>query len=45
MRGRGIVNSKDGLISNNTLANYMHIHVASYPKFAANFTRAALECG
>ncbi|MGL4669678.1 MAG: cobyrinate a,c-diamide synthase [Methanobacteriaceae archaeon] len=42
-RGRGIANSKDGIIIKNTLANYIHIHACSHPNFASNFTRNVAE--
>lgn len=37
LRGEGIVNSADGLMKNNTLASYMHIHVAAHPTLASCF--------
>lgn len=43
IRGRGIVNNKDGIMINNTLANYIHIHACSHPNFASNFTRNVVE--
>ncbi|KZX16374.1 cobyrinic acid A,C-diamide synthase [Methanobrevibacter cuticularis] len=42
-RGRGILNNKDGLAINNTLANYIHIHACSCPNFAYNFTKNVSE--
>lgn len=38
LRGKGIVNNMDGLISKNLLASYIHIHACSHPNFAYNFT-------
>ena len=43
LRGRGIVDSLDGITSGSSLASYIHIHAASCPQFAANFTRNAWE--
>jgi len=43
LRGRGIQDNKDGLIEKNTVASYIHTHVAAYPLFASNFTRNAAE--
>jgi len=40
-RGKGILDSYDGIILKNTLANYIHIHVLSYPNFARNFILSA----
>ena len=36
-RGRGIENCRDGIISNNTVAGYTHIHFASNPKIPVRF--------
>jgi cobyrinic acid a,c-diamide synthase len=41
LRGKGIDGSLDGLMSKNTVASYIHTHVAACPQFAANFTRNA----
>jgi cobyrinic acid a,c-diamide synthase len=41
IRGTGIFGSNDGLMAKNTLANYVHTHVAACPQFALNFTRNA----
>ena len=38
-RGRGIINSRDGLCVGNTLANYLHLHACSCPNLAYNFTK------
>lgn len=43
LRGRGIMDSMDGITSGSALASYVHIHAASCPTFAANFTRNAWE--
>ncbi len=43
LRGRGIINNQDGLMSKNTLASYIHTHTAAYPSFASNFTISARE--
>ena len=43
LRGRGIEGSMDGLMSKNTVASYVHMHVAACPQFASNFTRSAGE--
>jgi cobyrinic acid a,c-diamide synthase len=41
LRGRGVVDSRDGLISKNTLASYVHTHVAACPTFASRLVKAA----
>ncbi|MDR2966649.1 MAG: Ni-sirohydrochlorin a,c-diamide synthase [Methanobacteriaceae archaeon] len=43
LRGRGIANNKDGIVLNNTLANFIHIHACSCPNFAYNFTKNVTE--
>ncbi len=43
LRGRGIQDEKDGLMDKNTVASYIHTHVAAYPLFASNFARNAAE--
>lgn len=43
LRGRGIINNQDGLMSENTIASYIHTHTAAYPSFASNFTISAGE--
>ncbi len=43
LRGRGIIDSKDGIMSKNTLASYVHTHAAACPGFASNLTRNAWE--
>lgn len=41
LRGRGITGSEDGLMENNTVASYVHTHVAACPQFGLNFARNA----
>ncbi len=41
LRGRGVVDSRDGLMSKNTLASYVHTHVAACSTFASRLVRAA----
>lgn len=43
LRGKGIVDKKDGLMAHNTVASYIHTHTAAYPEFASNFTKSARE--
>lgn len=43
LRGRGINDGKDGLMAKNTVASYIHTHVAACPYFASNFARSAGE--
>jgi cobyrinic acid a,c-diamide synthase len=43
LRGRGITDSKDGLMSKNTVASYVHTHVATCLQFASKFTQSAVE--
>ncbi len=43
LRGKGIMNTNDGIMDNNTLASYVHTHTASYPTFASNFIQHAAE--
>ncbi len=42
-RGRGVMDSMDGLMSNQTLASYVHTHVAACPTFATQMVKSALE--
>lgn len=42
-RGRGIINSLDGIKLGNTLATYIHVHACSNPNFAYNFTKNISE--
>ena len=39
LRGKGITNSMDGLMEKNTVASYVHTHVAACPQFGLNFTK------
>ena len=43
LRGRGVVDSMDGLMSKNTLASYVHTHVAACPTFASRLVKTAAE--
>lgn len=43
LRGRGIEDQHDGLMEKNTLASYLHTHVAACPSFPTNFTSIAAE--
>lgn len=43
LRGRGVTGSMDGLMSKNTLASYVHTHVAACPSFASKLVKSALE--
>lgn len=43
LRGEGSYNNQDGFIEKNTLASYVHTHVAAMPDFGSNFTRSAKE--
>ncbi len=43
LRGRGILDAKDGLMSKNTVASYVHTHAAACPGFASNLARNAWE--
>ena len=45
LRGKGSYNNMDGFMEKNTLASYVHTHVAAMPDFAANFTISAKELG
>ncbi len=40
-RGRGIDGEYDGVVKKNTLANYIHIHVLSYPTMVRRFVQFA----
>jgi cobyrinic acid a,c-diamide synthase len=39
LRGKGISKSQDGLMEKNTVASYVHTHVAACPQFGLNFTK------
>lgn len=41
LRGKGITGSEDGLMENNTVASYVHTHVAACPQFGMNFAKSA----
>jgi len=41
LRGTGILGLEDGLMDKNTIASYIHTHIAACPQFALNFTRSA----
>jgi cobyrinic acid a,c-diamide synthase len=45
LRGKGIFASQDGLMENNTVASYVHTHVATCPQFGLNFTKNAYSHG
>ena len=40
-RGKGVDGTHDGIVKDNTLANYMHVHVLSYPQMVNNFLAVA----
>ena len=42
-RGKGSYNNLDGFIEKNTLASYVHTHVAAMPNFGGNLCLSALE--
>lgn len=42
-RGKGSYNNQDGFMSRNTLASYVHTHVAAMPDFGGNLTISAKE--
>lgn len=42
-RGTGSYEKQDGFMSNNTLASYVHTHVAAMPKFGERFVTSAKE--
>ncbi len=43
-RGKGINGEYDGVVKKNTLANYIHIHVLSYPTMVRRFLQSAKAC-
>jgi cobyrinic acid a,c-diamide synthase len=43
LRGKGINESQDGIMNKNTIATYVHTHVAACSNFAKNFTRSAAD--
>ncbi len=40
-RGKGIDGKHDGVVKKNTLANYIHVHILSYPKMVERFLEVA----
>jgi len=40
-RGKGVDGRHDGILKKNTLANYIHLHVLSYPQMIDRFLRTA----
>jgi len=42
-RGTGLKDGMDGMVVNNTLGSYTHLHAASYLPFAKNFVESCLE--
>ena len=44
-RGKGSYKNMDGFMEKNTLASYVHTHVAAMPDFAGNLTISARELG
>ena len=45
LRGKGSYNNQDGFMERNTLASYVHTHVAAMPDFGGNFTISSRELG
>jgi cobyrinic acid a,c-diamide synthase len=45
LRGKGSYNNQDGFIERNTLASYVHTHVAAMPDFGGNLAISSLELG
>jgi cobyrinic acid a,c-diamide synthase len=43
LRGVGIKDGRDGIISKNCLASFVHLHAASYTEFAKNLVNSARE--
>ena len=43
LRGDGIKNGMDGIVTKNCLASFAHLHAASYTEFAKNFVRNATK--
>lgn len=41
LRGEGIKDGMDGIVSKNCLASFAHLHAASYTEFTKNFLRSA----
>ena len=45
LRGKGSYNNQDGFMEKNTLASYVHTHVAAMPDFGGNLAISSLELG
>jgi len=45
LRGKGSYNNQDGFMERNTLASYVHTHVAAMPDFGGNLAISSLELG
>ena len=45
LRGKGSYNNQDGFMEKNTLASYVHTHVAAMPNFGGNLAISAREVG
>ncbi len=45
LRGKGSYNNQDGFMEKNTLASYVHTHVAAMPNFGGNLAISSLELG
>ncbi len=43
LRGEGITDGMDGIITKNCLASFAHLHAASYTEFAENFVGSACQ--
>ena len=44
-RGKGSYNNMDGFMEKNTLASYVHTHVAAMPNFGGNLAISSRELG
>ncbi|NLT38361.1 MAG: hypothetical protein GXX95_09425, partial [Methanomassiliicoccus sp.] len=45
LRGKGMMDNKDGLTAFDTLASYTHLHFASCPKFVRRFVHNCEKWG
>lgn len=45
LRGKGSYNNQDGFMERNTLASYVHTHVAAMPNFGGNLAISSKELG
>ena len=45
LRGKGSYNNQDGFMEKNTLASYVHTHVAAMPDFGGNLAISSYELG